>query len=72
MMTSTRCRSARPVAVSLASTLLLAPPGAPAAAEMLMGHRACPTEQELAAFNRGDLPESALGTIADHLLSCAR
>ena len=35
------------------------------------GHSSdCPTEQDLAAFNLGDLPEAALETISRHLESC--
>ena len=32
----------------------------------------CPTEQELAAFNLGDLPEATLDAVSQHLESCPR
>ena len=32
----------------------------------------CPTEQELAAFNLGDLPEATLEAVSQHLESCPR
>ena len=35
-----------------------------------MGKSDCPTEQELAAFNLGDLPEASLEAITRHLESC--
>jgi serine/threonine-protein kinase len=35
-----------------------------------MGNSHCPTEQELAAFNLGDLPEASLEAISQHLESC--
>jgi WD40 repeat protein/serine/threonine protein kinase len=35
-----------------------------------MGESDCPTEQELAAFNLGDLPEASLEAISQHLESC--
>src|SRR5215471_19264197 len=38
--------------------------------EIGMGKSDCPTEQELAAFNLGDLPEASLEAISQHLESC--
>ena len=35
-----------------------------------MGTSDCPSEQELAAFNLGDLPEASLEAISRHLESC--
>jgi WD40 repeat protein len=35
-----------------------------------MGQGNCPSEQELAAFNFGDLPEASLEAISQHLESC--
>jgi WD40 repeat protein len=37
-----------------------------------MGTSACPSEQELAAFNLGELPEAGLEGISRHLESCPR
>ena len=37
--------------------------------EMGMGKSDCPTQQELAAFNLGDLPEASLEAISRHLES---
>src|SRR5262249_12177273 len=35
-----------------------------------MGMNACPSEQELAAFNLGELPEEGSEAISQHLESC--
>ena len=37
-----------------------------------MGKSDCPTEQELAAFNLGNMPEASLEAITGHLESCPR
>jgi predicted anti-sigma-YlaC factor YlaD len=37
-----------------------------------MQRTACPSRGELAAFNLGDLPETLLDEIADHLEECPR
>src|SRR6516164_8724501 len=40
--------------------------------EIGMGKSDCPTQQELTAFNLGDLPEASLEAIGRHLESCPR